>query len=136
MKTTMVLIVVMLFCVNCHPQQESLALGVATEATLSKDLQLYPVTANRAFLLHHRAMSRYLTLAEAIDGKKVMVSERTSDELPPPPPPPPAQSRNRLTSTASPDDFTDDETPDVNSLFIANLSADTVLIEAFGEAIQ
>jgi hypothetical protein len=66
-------------------------------------LVLYPIRANKTFEQHHRNVGRYGTLKEALQRKKVVITEHASGE--------------------------------VNTLYIENVSSDTVMVLA-GEVVQ
>jgi len=68
-----------------------------------KNLQFYPIRANKAFELYHRDMARYTTLKEAMQKRKIAVTEHARG--------------------------------DVNTLFVENISSDTIMILA-GEVVQ
>jgi hypothetical protein len=66
-------------------------------------LVLYPIRANKTFEQHHKNIGRYVTLKEALEKKKVAITEHARGE--------------------------------VNTLYIENVSSDTVMILA-GEVVQ
>jgi hypothetical protein len=76
------------------------------------NLLLFPVRANDTFLNHHKNTGIYTTLEEALEKKKVVITEHTS------------QGGQRREAGA-----------EVNKLFIENTSSDTILILS-GELIQ
>ena len=83
---------------------ENLFLG---EKISFENLELYPVLANETFLYNRRNVGIYLSLREAMEQGKVIVTEHVT---------PPSN-----------EGFPEDE-PLVNTLFIENMSGDTVLI--------
>ena len=84
---------------------QNLTLDNASNAVKYKfeNLQLYPIRANQDFFTSHKNLGSYLTLKEAIESKKVEITERSGGT--------------------------------VNSLFIENISADTVMILS-GEVVK
>jgi hypothetical protein len=68
-----------------------------------KNLQLYPIRANRTFESSHKDVGNYTTLKEAMSKRKIAVTEQGNGE--------------------------------VNSLFVQNVSSDTIMILA-GEVVQ
>lgn len=72
-----------------------------------QNLRLYPVRANKAFFAYHQDVGKYVTLQEALKKKNVAISEYG----------------NGRSSGA------------VNTLFIENISQDTIMILA-GEVVQ
>jgi hypothetical protein len=77
--------------------------GTSKEKYHFQNLQLYPIRANEAFVKRHSNMGNYETLKEALDKKKVVITESNGGE--------------------------------VNSLFVENVSKDTVVILS-GEVMQ
>jgi hypothetical protein len=69
-----------------------------------QNLQLYPVRANQAFRSHHKGVAKYVTLKEALEKRKVAITEQKGGG-------------------------------DVNTLFIENVSADTIIVLS-GEVVQ
>src|ERR1041385_852323 len=70
--------------------------GFTQAKYLYQNLQLYPIRANAAFVAYHKDLSKFVTLKDALDKKKVVITESNGGE--------------------------------VNSLFIENVSKDTVMI--------
>ena len=68
-----------------------------------KNLQFYPIRANKTFELYHKDMAQYITLKEAMQTRKIAVTEHARG--------------------------------DVNTLFVENISSDTIMILA-GEVVQ
>src|SRR5260221_2983916 len=68
-----------------------------------QNLQLYPIRANATFVADNKSVSKFETLKNALDKKKVVITEANGG--------------------------------DVNSLFIENISKDTVMILS-GEVVQ
>lgn len=103
MKTMIRISIVMVTCCACAMSQpENLTLG---EGHSHMNLLLFPVHANRTFLENRKNLGSFLTLKEAVDAGKVLVTEHVA---------PGATGREAQ--------------PDVNTLLIENLSSDTVLI--------
>ncbi len=100
--TSRISIVIVTICANACVMNpfENLELGSAQSY---RALTLIPVYANNNFIKHRRYMGGYLTLKEAVDDDKVRVTEHVSDD--------PRYGG-----------------PEVNTLYIENISADTVLI--------
>lgn len=71
------------------------------------NLQLYPIRANSVFVTHHKNVGNYITLKEAIEKKKIAITE----------------------AGAGRSDGT------VNTLFIENVSRDTIMVLG-GEVVQ
>jgi hypothetical protein len=106
--------VAMLFAViitsAAHAQynKENLALDQQTEGKFRyKNLQLYPIRANKVFEDHHRGVGTYLSLKEALEKKKIVITEAGNQG-----------------SDGS-----------VNTLYAQNISSDTIMILA-GEVVQ
>lgn len=66
-------------------------------------LQLYPIYANAAFVAQHQGVGKYVPLKDALEKKKVIITESNRGE--------------------------------VNTLFIENISKDTVMVLS-GEVVQ
>ena len=77
--------------------------SAAGEKYRFKNLQLYPIRANKTFETTHKDVGSYTTLKEAMQKRKIAVTE---------------QGRG-----------------DVNTLFVENISSDTIMILA-GEVVQ
>lgn len=77
-----------------------------------KNLQLYPIYASNEFLKHHRELGPYLSLKEALDQKKIEVTE-----------------------LEAPDHGTNSQQASVNELFVENISQDTIIILG-GEVVR
>jgi hypothetical protein len=92
---------------------EKLQLGQIKAEYVFKNLQLYPIVANEAFINNRKQMGTYLSLNEAMTQQKVSVTEHSS-------------ARN--TSADSQEQRRREGDAIVNTLFIENTSADTVLI--------
>jgi hypothetical protein len=108
MKTTTILAIFLFGCVSlANAQYNKDNLKLETSATANgykfKNLQLYPIRANKSFETAHKDVSRYTTLKEAMQRKKIAVTEQGSG--------------------------------DVNTLFVQNISSDTIIILA-GEVVQ
>ena len=92
---------------------ETLKLEVPLQDYGYEYLRLYPVLANDVFINHRKSTGHYVTLSEAVRENKVVVSEHVAEE--------PSGSAE----DAEGENF---DGPIVNTLFIENVSADTVLI--------
>jgi hypothetical protein len=79
------------------------------------DLQLYPVFASQAFLNHHQHLGPYRSLQEALDKKEIVITELFGE-------------RRQPGDNTSLDENFGNEEPDVNTLFIENISSDTIII--------
>ena len=101
----------------------NLNLEPASEKYRYESLQLYPIIASQVFLLHHQELGPYLSLHEALDQKKIIVTELTTKE-------------NRRTDAA---DLQEEEAgfdvAEVNRLFVENVSSNTIIILG-GEVIR
>ncbi len=86
-------------------------------------LQLFPIFASPFFLTHHQHLGPYLSLHEALDQKKLVITELTGKEDQPTAP-----------SAALEHDSELDEA-EVNRLFVQNISSDTIIILG-GEVIR
>lgn len=92
-----------------------------------KNLRIYPVRANQAFLEHFKGVGKYVSLKKALEEKKVAVTEAIDSSR---------QNQVRPTNNNRHREqqyVSSGET--VNKLFVENLSNDTVLILA-GEVVQ
>lgn len=62
-------------------QLENLTLESRAQAAQDKytyqKLQLYPIRANNTFRSHHKDVAKYVTLKEALEKKKVVISEKS-----------------------------------------------------------
>lgn len=76
MKATIILVVLAILCVDCQPQTELIAISEVTDLHKYKQLELFPIAGNAAFLAHHRSAGNFLTLAEAIQQDRAVVHER------------------------------------------------------------
>jgi len=79
----------------------------STKKYLYGNLQVYPIRANQTFVTEHRQVGQYMTLKEALEKKKVVITEKGSGR-------------------------SDGE---VNSLMIENISSEPVMILS-GEVVQ
>lgn len=101
---TFLLIACSVTIANAQYSKENLKLeSTASTKYRYQNLQLYPIRANGAFVKDHKTVGKYETLKNALDQKKVLVTESNGGH--------------------------------VNSLFIENVSKDTVMILA-GEVVQ
>ena len=108
MKTLRIFCVLVAVCVtiaNAQYNKDNLKLEASTspEKYRFKNLQLYPIRANKTFETTHKDVGSYTTLKEAMQKRKIAVTE---------------QGRG-----------------DVNTLFVENISSDTIMILA-GEVVQ
>jgi hypothetical protein len=112
MKTTNLTAVLIIFCVTmANAQYNSKNLKLESDATSNvyefKNLRLYPIRANKDFETQHRNLGTYTTLKEALEKKKIAITEAGTGQ-----------------SDGS-----------VNTLYIENISKDTIMILA-GEVVQ
>ncbi|HMG88585.1 MAG TPA: DUF6569 family protein [Chryseolinea sp.] len=108
MKTTKILCILLLGCASqLYAQYNKDNLMLESSAVANsyrfKNLQLYPIRANKTFETAHKDVGRYSTLKEAMQEKKIAVTEHARG--------------------------------DVNTLFVENISSDTIMILA-GEVVQ
>lgn len=107
MKTMLSSLVLLMVCTITSAQYNNNNLKLEASAPAAqykfKNLQLYPIRANRAFESSHKDVGRYTTLNDAMLKRKIAVTEQGNG--------------------------------DVNSLFIQNVSSDTIMILA-GEVVQ
>lgn len=85
-------------------------------------LQLYPIFASQIFLAHHKQLGPYWSLQEALDQKKILITELTG-------------GNGRRNSPASEEHDSEHDQAEVNRLFIENISSDTIIILG-GEVIR
>src|SRR5688500_898469 len=146
MKTTIILVavVIVLLCIGVYhtPGQQSTAhihqiaqysdaiyhsKNLHTEPPSEKyrynNLQLYPIFASSFFLTHHQHLGPYLSLGEALDQKKIVITELTSKE-----------DQHAASSAIQEQDGERDEA-EVNRLFVENISSDTIIILG-GEVVR
>lgn len=97
---------------NDHLQSEP-----SSEQYRYADFQLFPIVASTEFLLHHQHLGPYLSLQEAMDHRKIVITELTSENS--------ASGRNAQRTDES----------NVNQLFVENISADTIIILG-GEVVR
>lgn len=86
-------------------------------------LQLYPIFASNAFLKHHEKLGPYLSLHEALDQKKIIITELTS------------RGDQPTNATALHEQESELVEAEVNRLFAENISSDTIIILG-GEVIR
>jgi len=146
MKTTIVLavaIMIVLLCVRVYhkPGQQPVAhvhqvaqhsIGIYHSENLHTEppsekyrygsLQLYPIFASSFFLKYHRQLGPYLSLQEALDQKKIVITELTAKE------------DQQTAPSAGQEDHVLDEA-EVNRLFVENISSDTIIILG-GEVVR
>jgi len=89
------------------------------------NLQLYPVYASSAFIQYYKNLGPYLSMEEALAQEKMLITEYNSNEGTNLPPTPTRINRQQLPI--------DDAR--VNTLFVENISADTIIILG-GELIR
>jgi hypothetical protein len=146
MKTTIILVavVIVLLCIGVYhtpgqqptvPVQqisqrsnaiyhsESLYTEPPSEKYRYASLQLYPIFASSFFLTHHQHLGPYLSLQEALDQKKIVITELTSKEDQPSSP------------SATPEHDSELDEAEVNRLFVENISSDTIIILG-GEVVR
>jgi hypothetical protein len=112
MKSVITIVVVLAFAsIGAKAQYNKENLKLESAATLTKfkceKLQLFPVRANQAFRSANRDVGNYTTLKQALEQKKIVVSEQVADG---------------------------EGSAQVNSLFLENTSNDTIMILA-GEVV-
>ncbi len=146
MKTTIILavaVMIVLLCIRVYQTpgqqptvhvhqvaQHSIAIyhseNLYTEPPSEKyrysSLQLYPIFASTFFLTHHQHLGPYLSLQEALDQKKIVITELIGQE------------DQRSTPSATQEDRALDEA-EVNRLFVENISSDTIIILG-GEVVR
>ena len=94
-----------------------------------KNLQLYPIRANKDFARAHESVGDYDNLQQALDSGKIVIAEKGSvntDRGPQPARSDRSSNRNDLSYSAG---------AEVNTLFIENRSDDTILLLA-GEVVK
>jgi hypothetical protein len=147
MKTTIILavaVMIVLLCIRVYHTpgqqptvhihqvaQHSIAIyhseNLYTEPPSEKyrygSLQLYPIFASPFFLTYHQQLGPYLSLQEALDQKKIVITELTAKE-----------NQHIAPSAAQEHDHVVDEA-DVNRLFVENISSDTIIILG-GEVVR
>jgi hypothetical protein len=86
-------------------------------------LQLYPIFASSFFLSHHQHLGPYLSLEEALDQKKIVITELTGKD-------------NQETARSTTQDHESElDEAEVNRLFVENISSDTIIILG-GEVVR
>jgi len=147
MKTTIILavaVMIVLLCIRVYQTpgqqptvhvhqvaQHSVAIyhseNLYTEPPSEKyrygSLQLYPIFASSFFLAYHQHLGPYLRLQEALDQKKIVITELTGKE----------DQRTAPSPTDEQDDVLDEA--EVNRLFVENISLDTIIILG-GEVVR
>jgi hypothetical protein len=131
MKTATGLVVLVIFFQSCQGQVEKIELGESGDTRQYKQLRLFPIRANDAFLKRREDKTPYLTLSEAVTAKKVSITEYVSESLPPPNT---SQAANSLERDPM-EQQVYGAIGDVNKLFVENHSDDTVLILG-GEVVE
>src|SRR5690606_24354860 len=89
------------------------------------NLQLYPIYASKLFLDYHRQLGPYLSLQEALNQNKLVITEIQGTES--------SEQTNRQNQLQ--DHSSDEDHAEVNTLLIQNISADTILILG-GEVVR
>lgn len=101
---------------------ENLHIEPSSEKYRYESLQLYPIYASTFFLTHHQHLGPYISLQEALEQKKIIITELTE----------PIQRAD--TSVIIEQDHAGDEA-EVNRLFVENISSDTIIILG-GEVVR
>ena len=102
---------------------ENLYIEPPSEKYRYASLQLYPIFASPFFLTHHQHLGPYLSLQEAMDQKKIVITELTGKE-----------DQHTAPSATQEHDSELDEA-EVNRLFVENISSDTIIILG-GEVVR
>lgn len=129
---TVIFVMLGLLCACCKAQtdEEKIEIGNIVDEFRFQQLQLIPVKANKAFLNNTHNSADYLTLSQAVKEGKVLITERSSED---------AivnfQQPSSLQDTPQVQQNIGGSGASVNSLFIENKSADTVLILG-GEVVE
>ncbi|MBX2970421.1 MAG: hypothetical protein KF803_13715 [Cyclobacteriaceae bacterium] len=105
-----------------HP--DHLHLSEPDQAHRYGNLQLYPIYASPQFLNYHRQLGSYLSLQEALNQKKLVITEIQGTE--------PSDQINRQNQLQQ---RSDEDQAEVNTLLIQNISADTIIILG-GEVVR
>jgi hypothetical protein len=131
MKTATGLVVLAILFQSCQATvEEKIELGESGDTHQYKQLRLFPIRANDAFLKRREKKASYLTLNEAVSAKKVSITEHVTESLP--------SNRASTANILERDPMEQDvygSTADVNKLYIENTSSDTVLILG-GEVVE
>ena len=121
---------ILLLGANAHAQYNSKNLSMESSESANKyhfkNLQLYPIRANSNFFNEIKDNGNYLSLKEGLDSKKILITEKTdtsSHRL----------QNNRVNSNNIEQQYVSEGT--VNTLFIENISSDTVMVLA-GEVVK
>jgi hypothetical protein len=111
MKTKIILLFLFIYSVQLKGQYNNKNLILASESTAAKftygNMRVYPLYANDEFLKKNSGSHKYLSLKDAIEKKKLKVTEKNSSN----------------------------ESAEVNSLTVQNLSKDTIMLLG-GEIIE
>ncbi len=102
---------------------ENLYIEPPSEKYRYTSLQLYPIFASPFFLTHHKHLGPYRSLQEALDQKKIVITELTGKE-----------DQHTAPSATQEQDRVLDEA-EVNRLFVENISSDTIIILG-GEVVR
>ena len=129
MKNLTILFLLFVLAVSAQAQYNTDNLSITEEFTevdlyTFKNLRLYPIYANEVFFKAHETVGDYLTLKEALETKKVIVTEVQSDD----------QIINNQQNYNEQVQIQNND-GSVNTLCIENLSDDTVLIMP-GEVVK
>src|SRR3989337_1649937 len=108
---------------NAIYHSENLYTEPPSEKYRYASLQLYPIFASSFFLTHHQHLGPYLSLEEALDKKKIIITELTGKE-----------DQHTAPSATQEHDSELDEA-EVNRLFVENISSDTIIILG-GEVVR
>jgi hypothetical protein len=137
MKTATGLVVLTILFQSCQGQVEKIELGESGDTHQYKQLRLFPIRANDAFLKRREDKASYLTLSEAVSAKKVSITEHAAPagrQVSEPLPPNTSQAANSLERDPM-EQQVYGAIGDVNKLFVENHSDDTVLILG-GEVVE
>jgi hypothetical protein len=81
MKYVMLFVLLSSFAANAQYKSENLKLepqsGIAQSKYTYENLQLYPIRANKAFEAEHKDLGKYVGLKEALEKRKIVVTEKT-----------------------------------------------------------
>jgi hypothetical protein len=103
-----------------HP--DNLHIEPADDKFRYGSLQMYPIFASAFFITHHKHLGPYLSLHEALDQNKIVITELTD------------MGNEEEEPTATQQDVENDEA-EVNRLFVENISSDTIIILG-GEVVR
>ena len=132
----------LIVCVNAHAQYTSKnismesSVSASTNKYLFKNLQLYPIRGNSNFFNEIKDNGNYLNLKEGLESKKILITEKVDTSavaLPIQRRGNNQSSNNNINNEIQQQQYVSEGT--VNSLFIENISSDTVMILA-GEVVK